>query len=116
MKAEDWELGESLDAFNDPLFGGFGKLKGQRNVQLIWLNSALCRQTLGYDTTRDYYLRKLALGSIFNKDYHQLRLNELEARNGQTYFDIILEIISDHPNNQLVLEQPYASQLYHKVS
>lgn len=39
MQNEDWELGESLDAFNDRLYGGFGILKGLSNIQLIWNSS-----------------------------------------------------------------------------
>ena len=104
MQNEDWELGESLDAFDDLLFGGFGMLKGMPNIQLIWNNSTLCSHTLGYDTTRAYYLKKLAPGTPFSKSYHQRKLTELEAGNGQTYFQIIQNIISDHPNINLVSE------------
>lgn len=102
MKDEDWELGESLDAFNDLLYGGFGAMKGHSNMQLIWLNAERCSKALGYNITKEYYLNKLMPGSIFNKDFHRQKLDELEAGIGQTYFQIIVGIISDHPNIQLV--------------
>jgi RNAse (barnase) inhibitor barstar len=102
MQNEDWELGESLDAFNDLLYGGFGILKGLPKIQLIWNDSKKCSHTLGYDTTKVYYLKKLEPGSPFNRAYHEQKLAELEADNGQTYFEIILDIISDHPNIQLI--------------
>jgi hypothetical protein len=102
MQNEDWELGESLDAFNDLLYGGFGILKGLPNIQLIWNSSIICSHTLGYDTTKVYYLKKIELGLPFNRAYHEQKLTELETGNGRTYFQIILDIISDHPNIQLV--------------
>lgn len=103
MQNEDWELGESLDAFNDLLYGGFGILKDLSNIQLIWNSSKTCSQTLGYDTTKVYYLKKIEPGSPFNRAYHEQKLTELEAGNGRTYFQIILNIISEHPNIQLVI-------------
>jgi len=102
MQDEDWKLGESLDAFNDLLFGGFGVLKATPIIQLVWNNIAASSNALGYDITRQYYLKKLAPGSPFNVDYHQQKLAALESGNGQTYFQIILDIISDHPNIRLI--------------
>lgn len=102
MQNEDWELGESLDAFNDLLYGGFGILKGLPHIQLIWNSSNICSHNLGYDTTKVYYLKKLEPGLLFNRTYHEQKLAELEAGNGRTYFQIILDIISEHPNIQLV--------------
>jgi RNAse (barnase) inhibitor barstar len=102
MQNEDWELGESLDAFNDLLFGGFGLLKDLPHIQLIWNNADLSSQALDYDTTKVYYLKKIEPGSPYNRIHFEQKLSELEAGNGQTYFQIILEIISDHPNIHLV--------------
>ncbi len=102
MQNEDWELGESLDAFNDLLHGGFGILKGLPNIQLIWNDSKLSSHSLGYDTTKVYYLKKISPGSPFNRAYHEQKLTELKAGNGRTYFEIVLDIISEHPNIQLI--------------
>jgi RNAse (barnase) inhibitor barstar len=102
MQNEDWDLGESLDAFNDLLYGGFGILKGLPNIKLVWNDSKKCSHALGYDTTKAYYLRKLEPGSTFDRAYHEQKLAELETGNGRTYFEIILDIISEHPNIQLI--------------
>lgn len=102
MQNEDWKLGESLDALNDLLYGGFGLLNGLPKIQLMWNDIEICRKVLGYEATRNYYLEKLQPGSPYNKVYHQQRLTELENGEGQTYFDIILEIISEHPNIRLI--------------
>ncbi|WP_231489730.1 ribonuclease inhibitor [Pedobacter sp. Leaf170] len=102
MFNEAWQLGESLDGLNDLLYGGFGILKVHRHVRLIWIDAALCRQTLGYETTKAYYLQKLIPGSPFNRTYHQQKLAELEAGIGQTYFEIVLGIFADHPNIELI--------------
>jgi RNAse (barnase) inhibitor barstar len=102
MQNEDWELGESLDAFNDLLFGGFGIIKGMPNIQLIWNNSKISSEALGSNTTKGYYLKKIEPGSPFNRTFFEQKFTELEADNSLTYFQIILDIISDHPNIQLV--------------
>lgn len=103
MQNEDWKLGESLDALNDLLFGGFGILNGLSNIQLIWNNSQISSEALGYNTTKVSYLKKIEPGSPFNRTFFEQKLTELDAGNGRTYFQIILDIISDHPNIQLVI-------------
>ncbi|WP_189654972.1 hypothetical protein [Paracoccus mutanolyticus] len=40
MAAEDWQLGDSLDALNDMLYGGYGALHGAGSVRLRWLAMA----------------------------------------------------------------------------
>lgn len=39
MQNENWKIAQSLDAFNDLLYGGFGEIKGKENIQLVWKNS-----------------------------------------------------------------------------
>jgi RNAse (barnase) inhibitor barstar len=101
MSNETWEIGESLDAFNDLLYGGFGILQNNKLAKIIWLDIEKSRTALGYDATRSYYLAKLQPDSPFNKQYFREKLDELEHRNGQTFFDIVMEIISEHPNIEL---------------
>lgn len=98
MQGVDWQLGNSLDAFNDLLYGGVGAIGHKEPVQLTWLNMEQSREALGYETTRNYYLAKLAPDSPFNKTHFAAQLAALEAGTGKTYFDIILEIIAEHPN------------------
>ncbi len=103
MEDEDWELGSSLDAFNDLLYGGYGILQGYEELKIIWLNSEKSRGDLGLETTLAYYNQKLKLPNIFNKELIQKKINELESGNGLTYFEILLEIISEHKNVRLDL-------------
>jgi hypothetical protein len=104
MQDENWKIGESLDAFNDMLYGGFGAIKTNEGTTLIWKNIEISRKALGYDATREYYLNKLLPDSPFNKKHFRHKLKELESGEGQTYFDIIIEIIAEHSNIKLVSE------------
>jgi RNAse (barnase) inhibitor barstar len=102
MADESWQIGPSLDALNDLLYGGFGVLQGNEPLTLIWREIAQSRAALGHDATRRYYQDKLTQP----QRYHQARIRQelasLERGEGPTYFDIILEIIADHPNITLV--------------
>ncbi len=102
MAEEDWKIGPSLDALNDLFYGGFGALKDQDEIQLVWLHSSHSQKALGYETTKAYYEAKLQPGSPFNVRFFQEKLKELESGSGQTYFDLILEIIAEHPAIELV--------------
>jgi RNAse (barnase) inhibitor barstar len=98
MADEDWKLGNSLDAFNDLLYGGFGAIKSNEPVELVWKNMEFSRQALGFETTKRYYEEKLLSGSPFNKEYFREKLDALINGKGQTFFDILMEIIAGHPN------------------
>ncbi|NDJ56333.1 ribonuclease inhibitor [Enterobacteriaceae bacterium 4M9] len=102
MADEAWQLGQSLDAFNDLLYGGFGALAGNEPVTLVWLDAEHSRKALGLEATRRYYQDKLSQPARFNRAHFQRQLDALENGSGQTYFDILLEIIADHPNITLV--------------
>ena len=104
MEGESWQLGESLDAFDDLLYGGFGALAGQEEMVLRWRHFEKSRADLGLDATRNYYRNKLANPQQYNTALAGQQLKALEAGGGQTYFDILLEIIAAHPNVRLVPE------------
>lgn len=104
MKEENWKLGVSLDAFNDLLYGGFGVIKEYDELEIIWLNSEKSRKDLGLETTKSYYQHKLEHPEIYSSKFAQEKLEELEAGSGQTYFEILLEIISEHPKIELTLK------------
>lgn len=103
MEEEDWKLGSSLDAFNDLLYGGIGNLKNYDQLDIIWKNSDKSRLELGLEPTINFYRNKLSHPEIFNVEFAQKKLNELESGNGLTYFEILLEIISEHKNIRLIL-------------
>lgn len=102
MQNEDWKIGQSLDALNDMFYGGFGKIKGSEKIRLVWKNFEQNREDLGLNLTKAYYQNKLKSPYVFNMDFVQEKLTELEEGTGKTYFEIILEIIGEHPNIDLI--------------
>lgn len=102
MQNETWKIDQSLDAFNDLLYGGFGSIGNSNTIEIIWLDIELSREALGYEATKQYYLAKLQPGSLFNKDLFTEKLYRLEHGDGQTYFDIIIEIIESHHTINLI--------------
>lgn len=102
MADEDWALGESLDALNDVLHGGFGAIAGREAVTLVWRDVDASRSALGLETTRAFLRAKLEQPGVFNVELIGRQLDALERGMGKTYFDTVLEIIADHPNITLV--------------
>lgn len=104
MQNEDWKLGESLDALNDLLYGGFGVIKESEEVQLIWKNFEENQKIFGFDFTLKFYQEKLQYPQTFNIKFIQKSIQELKEGKGMTYFEMILDIISEHPNIELIKE------------
>jgi RNAse (barnase) inhibitor barstar len=102
MVGVGWTLGPSLDALDDMLYGGYGALDGNAPATLVWTDFEANREALGIETTRQYLLGKLAQPERFNSAHFQRAFDALEAGTGQTYFDIVLEIIGAHPNITLL--------------
>lgn len=101
MANESWQLGESLDALSDMLRGGYGALMHSDTATLYWLNFEKSRRDLGYDATRDWLLAKLDRPG-FDRPHITAQLAALERGEGQTYFDIILQIIAEDSKIDLV--------------
>lgn len=102
MKEESWELGNSLDAFDDLLYGGYGVLKDVQQVSIVWKNMKQSRAALGYEVTKAYYEEKLKPGSPFNHELFRKKLLELEQGTGETYFDVLQTILANHTNLTLI--------------
>jgi RNAse (barnase) inhibitor barstar len=86
--------GRNLDAFNDILRGGFGT--PEEGFVLRWEHSAASAETLGWDETIRYLQRKLKSCHPDNIPYVQKDLEAARRQEGQTLFDIIVEIIQEH--------------------
>ncbi len=97
MAGEDWQLGHSLDALDDMLYGGYGVLAGHEGATLIWRDIEHSRNALGVDATRSWLQGKLAGSSVFNEATIAAQLKALGAGEGQTYFQIVMEIFAVHP-------------------
>ncbi|MCD7971618.1 MAG: hypothetical protein LUG18_02970 [Candidatus Azobacteroides sp.] len=104
MSKEDWKLGESLDAFSDMLYGGYGEIKGNEEIRLLWKDFEKNRADLGLELTKNYYRNKLKYPSTFDVRFVEQKLAELENGTGKTYFEMIQEIIGEHPNIKLIPE------------
>lgn len=101
MSNEDWDLGHSLDALNDLLYGGFGEIKGKEPILLIWKNIEKSEAALGIAATKIFYEEKLAMPAVYNAAWAREKLAALNNEGAETYFKIILDIIADHPNIEL---------------
>lgn len=102
MADETWQLGESLDALNDLLYGGYGAIDGREPVDLVWHGIAASEAALGIATTRAHLLEKLQRPGLFDGVAIRRQLDALDHGHGKTYFEIVLEILADHPNITLV--------------
>ncbi|WP_210131512.1 barstar family protein [Stenotrophomonas rhizophila] len=97
MAGEDWQLGHSLDALDDMLYGGFGVLVGHESATLIWRDIEHSRSALGEETTRAWLQAKLDAEGSFNVRAITAQLEALDAGEGKTYFQIVMEIFAAHP-------------------
>ncbi|MEG1022319.1 MAG: ribonuclease inhibitor [Myroides sp.] len=104
MANEDWKIGESLDALNDLLYGGFGLIDGNEPVELIWTNFNRNKELFGFDFTIEFYQEKLKQPKVFSTKIIQQNISDLENGKGLTYFEMILEIIAEHKNITLITE------------
>ena len=102
MRNEDWKIAQSLDAFNDMLYGSFGEIKGKEKIQLIWKDMEQNQKSLGFQTTLEFYQNKLQSPEIFNHKFVLSKINELHNDVGFTFFEIVLEIIANHDNIMLI--------------
>lgn len=98
MTGVDWPLGHSLDALDDMLYGGYGALDGDAPVTLVWTDFEKNRRDLGIDVTRAWLQDKLDTPGRYDKARIRRDVDALEAGDGLTFFDLVLEIIAAHPN------------------
>jgi hypothetical protein len=102
MVGEDWQLGQSLDALDDMLYGGYGVLAGHATATVIWNDIAHSREALGLEATRKWLEGKLDAGNTFNTTLVSDQLRALVEGEGQTYFQIVMSIFAAHPQWTLV--------------
>lgn len=103
MEGVDWKVG-TLDGFEDILYGGFGVFESKDEIEIIWKDSQKSKEALGFEATKEFYENKIRQGKPFNIHFAQQKLDDLIAGNGQTLFDILIEIIESHKNITLVLD------------
>ena len=86
--------GRNLNAFNDILRGGFGTPDG--GFVLRWVSSDVSRAVLGYEATARHYESLLQSYHPANVQHVSHDLAAARRGEGQTLFDIVVEIIRDH--------------------
>jgi len=108
----DYKPAHNLDALNDVLYSGFGK----HPVVLIWKHAHKSKQDLGFEATRDFYQSKLPraikpfdnankndMGNPYNIQWIHNKITALENDQGETLFEILLNLFSDHKKIRLIL-------------
>ncbi len=95
-----WE--GSLDALNDLLYGGFGTPR--EGFVLVWRAADLSRERLGVAATLAWLDARIGRGLPYDVALITARREALVRGEGQTLFDVIVEIIGEHPEIELRLE------------
>jgi RNAse (barnase) inhibitor barstar len=95
IENEDWKVG-TLDGFDDILYG--------IETDITWKESQKSKGDLGFNLTKEFYENKIRQGKPFNVELIQQKLDELIDGNGQTLFEILIEIIESHKNITLILD------------
>lgn len=95
IENEDWKVG-TLDGFDDILYG--------IETDITWKESQKSKEDLGFNLTKEFYENKIRQGKPFNVELIQQKLDELIDGNGQTLFEILIEIIESHKNITLILD------------
>lgn len=103
MINEDWKVG-TLDGLNDILYGVPETFNPNGKVEIIWENSEKSQKDLGLETTLSFLDNKLKIGKPFNVSLISKQKEELLSGKGQTLFEIIVEIFSEHQNIKLNLK------------
>lgn len=96
-----WPMGDSLDALNDALYGGFGAFEPGAEVTVIWHDMAAARSALGRKATRDWLTAKLGRAG-YDQARAQAELAALDDGRGPTLFDLVMTVFAEHPQVTLV--------------
>lgn len=90
----EYEWNGNLDALNDVLRGGFGT--PDDGFILVWKNSDLSRQRLGYGETAVVLERRLTTCHPSNRAQIAAELASARRGVGPTVFDWVVDIMNDH--------------------
>ncbi len=88
----EWQ-GNSLDALDDILYGGYGT---PEKFVVLWKSSAVSRQALGPEETLSYFKNMPIV-------LHSNSKGQINPRPG-TLFEVLIDIFKGHDNIELRLE------------
>ena len=96
--------GRNLDAFNDILRGGFGT--SDEGFVLVWKNSTLSKERLGFDETIRQLEKRLERCHPTNREHVKLQIEESKRHKFPTVYEWLIEIIQyeEHADIELRLE------------
>lgn len=97
---ENWN--GNLDAFNDMLCGGYGT--PDEGFVLIWRKSNLSREYLGFKETLRWLEQHVRTCHPSNIPEFQARIAAAQKSEGETLFDMLIEIIREHKKVELQLQ------------
>lgn len=100
IHAAHW--GRNLDAFRDILCGGWGT--PDEGFILIWKNSNLSRERLGYPETVRQLEKRLQICHPAARELTKSKIELAKQNKGSTVFDWLVEIISEEESVELRLE------------
>ncbi|MDO5633710.1 MAG: hypothetical protein Q4G34_02375 [Micrococcus sp.] len=101
MQGVGWRLGSSLDALNDLLYGGYGALEGAEEAEIRWIAFDETQQALGVPATRAWLRAKLGRDG-FDHAAVAADLDALDAGQGKTYVERVMEVFAEHPQWEIV--------------
>jgi len=93
--------GRNLDAFNDILRGGFGT--PEEGFILVWKNSSVSREKLGYAETVRQLEKRLQKCHLTNREYVKLQIERAKQHKFATVVEWLIEIIEDEEHNDIEL-------------
>lgn len=94
--------GRNLDAFRDILCGGWGT--PDEGFILVWKNSNLSRESLGYPETVRQLEKRLHICHPTARDITKSKIELAKQNKGATVFDWLVEIILEEETVELQLE------------
>ena len=102
MEIRNAHWGRNLDAFRDILCGGWGT--PDEGFILVWKNSALSRERLGYPETVKQLERRLQICHPTAREITRSKIELAKQNKGATVFDWLVEIIREEESVELRLE------------
>lgn len=97
----DVEWNGNLDALNDILRGGFGT--SYEGFILVWKNSSLSKERLGYNETLRQLEKRLERCHSANRNNVRSEIELAKAKKSATVFDWLVEIIRNEEHNDIEL-------------
>lgn len=93
--------GRNLVAFSDILSGGFGT--PEEGFILVWKNSTLSKQRLGYAETLRQLEKRLEKCHPTNRELVNVELEQAKQGKFATVFDWLIDIIKDEEHSDIEL-------------